>query len=171
MQKEESNIDSYEYVFLGDKNNTFAFITVNKIVYEVTFKDSDYLFANNEELKNNTFEISILVAENPTKRTPPLDKLIPKTIANIVADFFQNHERVVLYICDSSDSREAARARKFGHWFSYFSEGQYLRVETTIKDELLAAIYFVSVIIRRDNPSKSLIFNEFDKLTSPYQQK
>lgn len=40
--------DAYEFVFEGDTDNLYAFATANKLVYEVRFKPSGYLFDNEQ---------------------------------------------------------------------------------------------------------------------------
>ncbi len=77
----------YDFEFAGGIFNSYFFQTNNGIIYEVIFKPSDYVFEGDDLFKNNTFEFSILVVENPTDKNPPLDKLIPTTIANIFNDF------------------------------------------------------------------------------------
>ena len=39
-----NNTNSYEFISFKDKNNTYAFITEQLVVYEVKFKASNYIF-------------------------------------------------------------------------------------------------------------------------------
>lgn len=39
------------------------------------------------------------------------------TIFAIFEDFFLVQRHVIVFICDSTDGRDKARHRKFGHWF------------------------------------------------------
>ena len=166
MQKEQ--LPKYDFLFLGGINNTYIFETASQIAYEIKFKPSEYLFEEYEEFKYNIYEFSLLIAYNPYKKSPSLDKFIPQTVADIVQDFLKKEERIALYICDSSDSKEAARARKFGHWFSYMNNGSFVKYETIISD--VSANYYISVILRGDHPYKIKILTAFDELTTSPQK-
>jgi hypothetical protein len=54
----------YKYEFIGGLNNSFIFETVNKIVYEIKFKPSDYINLFDAEVSKYIFEFIIKVAIN-----------------------------------------------------------------------------------------------------------
>ena len=149
--------------------NVFVFETINSIIYEVSFKPSGYIFANDPEIQSLVFEISVVVIENPTGKRPPGDPLVPPTIARIFGSFFEQHERVVVYVCDTSDQRGQARQRKFTSWFSYYQGVEYAQFSDSIVDET-GVIYFVSLIIRLDNPYRRRLLLAFDDLVTDYRK-
>lgn len=89
--------------------DSFYFTTNNGINYEVKFRPSGYIFPDEPELQPFVFEISILILENLSGTRPPSDPLISTTITLIFGQFFEQHERVAVYICDTSDRRGLAR--------------------------------------------------------------
>jgi hypothetical protein len=115
MKKEEllsSEFDKqlkYDYEYGGGIFNSYVFQTNTRIIYEVLFKPSGYIFQENVSFHDDTYEFSILVTDNPNCQNPPLDKLIPNTIASIFTDFFQKRESIVVYICKTSDFRAMSR--------------------------------------------------------------
>lgn len=161
MRKEEHQWLGYK--FTNDQPNSFIFRTINKILYEVRFKPSGYIFANEPELEPFVFEMSIVVIDNPTGKRPPGDPLVPPTVAHIFSLFFEQHERVVVYVCDSSDGRGEARQRKFSSWFALY-KGSYVQFNDTITDEK-GDIYYVSLIMNRNNPHRLRLIVAFNELT------
>lgn len=158
MKKEEllsSEFDKnpkYDFEYGGGIFNSYVFQTNNQIIYEVIFKPSGYIFQENISFRDDTYEFSILVTDNPTGQKPPLDKLIPNTIACIFADFFQKRERIVVYICETSDFRAMARNRKFNQWFDWFKGTEFVKIDMQMGQDQSGEIYFTSMIIRADNP-------------------
>lgn len=114
--------DCYEFDFVGGSNNAYYFTTADTIVYEVKFEPSGYLFDHSLDLTVDAFEMIIAVADNPVGDRIPADSLTHNTILVIFHDFFNSHEKVIIFICDTSDRRQKARARKFTAWY-YLSNG------------------------------------------------
>jgi hypothetical protein len=176
MNKEEhlsslpNTPQKYDYEFAGGVFNSYFFQTANKIIYEVIFKPSDYIFEGNEYFKDNTFEFSILVADNPTNKNPPLDKLIPNTIAGIFTDFFDIQGRIVVYICETSDFRAKARNRKFNQWFDSYKGTTFIKIDMPMGQDAKGENYFTAMIIRADNPHIGEIVQVFRKVINDYQK-
>ena len=118
MQNEEplsfefAGVSAYDFTLEEGTNAIYAFTTVNEVFYEVRFKPSGYVFSE-YTWSETVFEIVIDLVVAPDLNKVPADRSIQATIIKIVADFFAVHDRVILYICDDSDSREMARKRKF----------------------------------------------------------
>lgn len=159
MKQEEDVPLSYKYRFDGGKFNSYFFQTDNEIVYEVKFKPTDYLFGKDSVFSRMTFELVIELKTTNIKL--PLDKLIPYTIASIFDNFFtQNDYNIVVYLYESSDSRQDARRRKFDTWFGYFKKHSYYKFELMFSDES-GLQYFTSMIIKSDNPHRKQLVNNF----------
>lgn len=142
---------SYKFeVRSSDEAESFYFTTTNDIAYQVRFRASGYIFEKEPDLQPFVYEISILVLDNPAGRRPPSYPLVATTIALIFGQFFERHERVVVYICDTSDQRGAARHRKFTRWFEQY-RGSYTQFNESIIDQK-GIVYFVSLLVRRSNP-------------------
>jgi hypothetical protein len=161
--------DAYEFIAFRDENNTYAFVTEQGIVYEVKFKQSNYIFAENSSYNQYTFEFVIEVAENLTHKKPSLDSRIPLTIALIFQDFFTLRETIVVYICDNSDSKANARNRKFSQWFEQYNKLSLMKIDFVFGTNLEK--YFTSLIMRIDNPNMVEIIGEIQDLSTNYENK
>ncbi len=154
-------MESYDFSFIGGINNSYVFLTENDITYQVKFKDSSYLFHGRLDFDVQAFEMVIEIQDNPNKIKPPLDSKMPITISTIFKDFCEKfNERVIVYICDSSDIRQEARRRKFNQWVDQFKGDDYIKLDTAI-EENSKITYHSSVIVRNDNPFKMQIFDAF----------
>lgn len=168
MNKKETL--QYSFLFFGGGENIYGFQTDNLIDYQVKFKDTAYLFDGYLSTKLYAYEMGIQVANNPTNQRPPLDSRIPFTIAAIFRDFFsRNNEQVVIYICDSSDSKQAIRHRKFNQWVEAFKGNDFVKIDADITDYEYI-VYFTSLILRRDNPNRLIITEAFFSLTDDQQK-
>jgi Family of unknown function (DUF6169) len=156
-----TDLQKYDFDYAGGKHNSYYFNTDFDITYHVKFKDSSYLFDGRLEFEVQAFELIIEIYDNPMGIKPPLDSKMPLTIATIFKDFCEKfNERVIIYICDSSDIRQEARRRKFNQWVEQFKGDDYLKLDTAIKENA-KIIYHSSVIVRNDNPFKMQIFDAF----------
>lgn len=110
------------------------------------------------------------VAENPLPGLPPLDNLIPITIATIFNDFFALKETVVVYICENADGRASARNRKFNQWFERSSRTglSFIKVDYHFGNEI--DFFYTSIIMRVDNPRMADVISAFQKLLADYNQ-
>jgi Family of unknown function (DUF6169) len=160
----EKLMQMYNFSFIGGVNNSYVFTTENYITYQVKFKDSSYLFDRRLNFEVYAFELVIEIEENPSGIKPPLDGRMPITISTIFKDFCGKfNERVIIYICDSSDVRQEARRRKFNQWVDLFKGDEFLKFDTAIKENLKIT-YHSSLIIRDDNPYKMQIIEAFINL-------
>lgn len=160
--------NSYEFEFVGGVNHSYLFETINEVVFEIKFKPSDYIFEFSENINNSAFELGIAILEGGRKVR--MDNKIPTTIAEIVFDFFSKKlEDVIIYICDSSDSRQLARKRKFDTWADYFKGTDYFKVDAEIIDVEKNKIYS-SLILKSDNPNFREIIKYFGSLSSTYSK-
>ena len=165
MQKPDRKLVPYKFVTDEADSTLFAFETDYGLIYEVRFKNSGYIFAGYPEIEPNVFELIIRLVFNKTGYRTPLDTRIAATIAGIFKAFLTRNERIVIYICDSSDLRQVARARKFDSWYDYYRGIDFIKINRNILDPS-GEVYLTALIIRHDNPNKVRIFEAFDRLTS-----
>ena len=151
----------YDFFFAGGINNSYYFSTDLEIDYGVKFKDSSYIFDGRLDFDVQAFEMVIEIEENPNSIKPPLDSKMPITISTIFKDFCGKfNQRIIVYICDSSDVRQEARRRKFNQWVDIFKGDEFLKFDTAIKEDSKIT-YHSSLIIRSDNPYKLQIIDAF----------
>lgn len=163
MQNEEHR--SYDFDFAGGFDNRYNFKTVNEIAYSVRFKPgADYVLPE-EHWRNDFYELVIEVAFAPDPSHIPADRSIFPTIVAIISDFFTVYERVILYICDDSDSRELARKRKFDNWFNRLGDHPFEKYDLpTVANG--SERYFASIFFRYDNPLRLAIITAFEQLAN-----
>lgn len=169
MQSEESSYRGYEFVFEGGKINAYTFQTEAGIAYVVSFKPTPYLF-DNTLYAENTYELSITVAVNPTGRSPVFDTKVSRTVAAVFEDFYlSSDEYLTIYICETADKRQNIRKTKFDRWFEHFAPVDYNKYDAGIKDSA-GDVYPVSLILKDRNPYKAAIIVAFTEIIAGYNQ-
>ncbi len=154
----------YEFEFRGSAHNIYAFSTADDIGYEIKFVPSSYLFLAYPGIDVETFEMVISVADNPTGKRLPADKLVAPTIFAIFEDFFLTDTHVVIYICDSSDGRAQSRQRKFSGWFygAAPATGMLAKLDRAIMDG--HRVIYLSLIMNRLHPQFAKVADVFARL-------
>ncbi len=155
----------YEFEFRGGEDNKYGFETNLGIVYIVKFRPTAYLLGDETTVyANHIYEFIIEVVFNPLRKNPPLDKLVSKTISEIIKDFYyKKNGSVCIYICDSSDGRQELRRRKFDDWFYSEPDFGLLKFDEHIRDSK-GNSYPISLIIQQSNPYFLEIIDGFRKL-------
>lgn len=162
------SLPSYNFIFVGGKENSYIFETETGVIYEVNFKPSKYIFESGFSYSAFTFEFVIKVLENPIHKSPPLDIKVSATTAVIFIDFFKNEQNIIVYTCETNDSEEYTRFRKFNHWFQSFNDGSFMKEDFKLKDKLNNTIYYSSIILKNNNPNKHEILAEFTEVMEQY---
>ncbi len=156
---------TYKFTFNGGWDNVYAFTTKYQVDYLVRFKPGLDYVPLAEPWRDEFYELVIEVISAPDPNHIPADRAIYSTIVATIAHFFVVHERVVLYICDDSDSRELARKRKFDTWYSQLADPLFVKYDLpSIADG--PERYFVSIFLRCDNPNRFAIIAAFEQLAS-----
>lgn len=172
MQNEELQLFSprYDFSFLGGEDNQYIFLTKNDILYEVRFRPSGYIFKGYDLFENTTFEFAIKVLDNPQNRAVPFDSLIRETIAAIFLHFFERNDRVVVYICDTSDARGMARFRKFNSWYYHYQGDKFFSKFDMPLADIDGKTHFTSLIFKQENPNAVEICTAFMALANSYRE-
>ena len=159
----------YEFVCVGDFNNTYEFVTGAGITYEVRFKPTPYIISQEWVFHKDVYELVIDLVDNPTKKSPGLDLVIPATVAAIIRDFYQHTSlAITIYICDSSDGRQKSRERKFANWFQTYNPGTMGRFDYMIQDWTDGQFYYITLITSLFNPHLQDIIKEFQRVADGY---
>jgi hypothetical protein len=141
----------YPFERSDDDPNTFLFRTSLKLAYEIRFKHTPYLFENAPEFADDVYELSIILAEGPTDKTPT-DPAIAKTVFAIGQAFIEQvGHPIFLFICDTRDGRQAVRARTFSRWFADLNNPHLFKLDGTFPDEQ-AGLNYITLIIQLEHP-------------------
>ena len=153
MSEEEPLLSGYNFTFAGGIQNSYLFVTLNHILYEIQFKPTPYLFGENFIIANEIVELVIKVIDNPSGRRPPLDSLIAPTVAAIINDFYQKSSlTITIFICDTADRKHEARWRKFNRWYDHFAASDYIRIDDAFREPNEDLLYHCALIAKNGNP-------------------
>lgn len=140
----------YEIVLVG---GSFNFVTDFGIHYSISFSKEDIVLGN-------TSTYQFIIQKIDTEHSPHDDK-VEKTILSIINEFFRANKEVLLYICDTSDGREAARNRLFLSWFEREANGRFIirTAKAKIEDEVI----YTAIIVANDHPALQAILRDFEE--------
>ncbi|MBR2199472.1 MAG: hypothetical protein IJ894_01825, partial [Bacteroidales bacterium] len=95
-------------------------------------------------------------------KSAPEDPYVRFTLFAVIDEFFTENNNVMLYICDTSDSREAARNRLFIRWFKQSAQPDRFTIRsasTTIEGQG----FYAAIIVENRNPLLTNITADFDQ--------
>lgn len=131
----------------------FVFQTSGGVIYGVGFIE-DSPIGNCE-----TFQLTI---SNRNDCHGVFDPDVRTTVFAIVEEFFRCNAHVLIYICDTSDGREAVRNRLFLKWFEEYADNKRFYFKTAhalIEGEG----FYAAIIAENSNPNIELIKQDFEK--------
>ena len=99
---------------------------------------------------------------NESHRPSPNDEKLKATIFRIVEAFFAANPDILLYICETGDSRQASRSRLFVRWFNTYSNRDAYIMQTAEVQEGKTK-NFAALIVQKSNPRLKEILAEFDE--------
>ncbi len=102
---------------------------------------------------------------NQSHKHAAFDPKIKDTILAIINEFFARNMNVLLYTCDSSDRREAARNRLFIRWFKEADAGARFTICTS-EAMVEGQGMYVAIIVENRNPNLTSITEEFNMASS-----
>ena len=106
-----------------------------------------------------TWQFSFAKADD---KSAPEDPYVRFTLFAVIDEFFTENNNVMLYICDTSDSREAARNRLFIRWFKQSAQPDRFTIRsasTTIEGQG----FYAAIIVENRNPLLTNITADFDQ--------
>lgn len=107
----------------------------------------------------DTWQFSFAKAEDTVT---PEDPYVRFTLFAIIDEFFCENLNVLLYICDTSDNREAARNRLFIKWFKQSAQPDRFTIRsasTVIEDQG----FYAAIIVENRNPKLIDVTADFDQ--------
>ena len=141
-------------------DGVFVFITKHGISYTVGFiPDTSFM-------EKGVYQFFLTKTSRKKGRQ---DEDISETIRVIIEEFFAQEESVMLYICDTTDGRQATRDRLFRAWFySYIESASYTMCTDTMTIDNIR--YFSSVILRNNHPMRNQVLNKFHDFIAEHNQ-
>lgn len=156
-------LDFYPFFKKEGPREEYVFVTSFKIEYTIKFKPSSYIFGEDKPYARLLYEFSILAQFHGPESYVRDDKIAVTVVAIFISFYNHKSENISFYICDSSDSRQHVRKRKFDGWFDEYNRGAFFKLEGVIKDRE-GIQYPVAIIIRSTNPFKDQLVLDFAQL-------
>lgn len=141
-------------------DSVFVFITKHGISYTVGFiPDTSFM-------EKGVYQFFLTKTSGKKGRK---DEEIYETVRVIIEEFFAQEESIMLYICDTTDGRQASRDRLFRAWFYAYIESTAYTMCTDIMiiDKIR---YFSSIILRNDHPMHNQVLNKFHDFIAEHTQ-
>lgn len=150
LSAESINYKAPYKVWLGDINS-FYFTTGKGVTYNVGFV-CDYMLAD-----EGVYQFYIVDVNHAHA---PKDPLVKQTILCVIEEFFKHEPNVMLYICDTSDTRQGMRSRLFRRWFE---EYEHHTLFTMINEDITfdGVVYYGSIILKNTHPQYNDLVNKF----------
>lgn len=140
------------YIVQRADDGDYVFQTAKGVIYGIGFLENDPLGGC------ETYQLSI---SNQNKVHASYDPDVKNTTLIIVEEFFSKNLDGLLYLCDTSDSREAARNRLFLRWFEKYSEPDRFTIKTANAVVEGQGIY-AAIIVENRNPLANAIIDDFE---------
>lgn len=140
------------YLVKQADDGDYVFQTSKGVIYGVGFIENDPLGGC------ETYQLSI---SNQNNKHASYDPDVKNTTLTIVEEFFSKNLDGLLYLCDTSDSREAARNRLFLSWFEKYSKPGRFTIKTANAIIEGQGIY-AAIIVENRNPLATAIIDDFE---------
>ncbi len=138
----------------------FTFETIAGIHYEITFEEDQPI----GECETYQFIIDKIESERS-----PHDANVEQTILTILDEFFIENLDVLLYLCDTSDDRQAGRNRLFLTWFKRNASPDRFTIRTA-DTEVEGMRIYAAIIVENRNPKLQAITEDFDATAEALQK-
>lgn len=159
------------YFFIRNSSKTqYSFLTNSGVIYRIAFSEIPDLFSEYPLFANSVYEFIIALDKSQKDLHPAFDNNIGITIAEIVKDFMDDRDKVIVYFCDVKDRKHEARNRKFTSWFTRFNDN-LINFTIPIKDLDVDLTYYNTLIVKEENPYKAQIFEAFKTIVNGFEDK
>lgn len=140
------------YVMFSPKGN-YIFETERGIHYSASFE---------EDIPFGGCETYQFVIDKIDRVHSSHDPKVEETILVIIDEFFKERENVLLYICDTSDGREANRNRLFLSWFEKHSQPGRFTI-CTANALVEGQGFYAAIIVENSNPKLIDVTEDFER--------
>jgi hypothetical protein len=163
MRKRDINLSNRYELVTTDSDDFYTFTTDFGVLYRLDFKNNNSLLTIHQglfEFIEFAFEPILSESVNEVKRSTKSkisDEKIRNTIEHTLLRFFEESDKVLYYVCDSSDGKHLARERLFKNWFTEIQPFPVNQLELSVSDEIK-----VLILIHEDFP----FINQFKEALS-----
>ena len=140
----------------------FVFCTDGGVHYRVSFEKEDIVLGG-----SSTYQ---LILQNVDHIRQAHDPKVVETVLAIVDEFFRSNQKVLLYLCDTSDGKEGGRNRLFLQWFNRYAQAGRFTIRTAnavVEGETI----YAAIIVETRNPQHDCIISDFEKMSALLTEK
>ncbi len=152
LNLEHINARSPYKVWRTLRENELNFLTDGGVLYGVGFSEEMEIAG----ITSYQFSFARLNATHSG-----FDALIKQTLMAIIDEFFRANNEIMIYICDTSDGREAYRSRLFMRWFEESDESSRFTIRS-VSTEIEGQGFYTALIIENANPHIKEILEDFE---------
>ena len=156
------NLQPYKYKIY--KPDYYSFVTDSGIEYTCYFSPYAEYFKSYPAVISSKFFAFNLELVDKKKKISGTDKRIADTIIIIVGDFLNSKINAVVYICDNSDGREAARARKFLSWYRFYEHPSHKIIKVSGNLDAGDIILHTALLVHKNNKLKKELVQAYLEL-------
>lgn len=149
----------YPLTFEGE--GTFSFETEAGRHYSIGFIE-DYTFE-----RDDCYQFFMVT---PNAGAYSSDDAIRETVVALIEEFFRLNDAAILYICDTSDGRQAARSRLFRSWYERYEDRLMFQCKTA-EFEVDGIWYFATILLKKQGIVSAEITQLFDNFISDVRVK
>lgn len=151
----------YQLIEQEDTEVSYTFKTDQGIEYVVRYVYSnDYYFDDSTDIGDTEILEFQFMPINKGVATVKDDR-VPETLAYSMRKVLEARKNAILYICDSSDGKQAARSRLFNNWYNDYTWDKIEKHDGKIKNPGTASSEYVSLIINVENPFAKNVVEAF----------
>ena len=164
MSDQSNQIAPYPLERRDGTEVSYSFTTDHGIEYVVRYVYSnDYYFDDSIDI-GDTEILEFQFA--PVQKGIELinDPRIMETLANSMKKVLEAKKNAILYICDSSDGKQAARSKLFNRWYKNYTWKMIIKHDGKLDDPDSPEAEFVSLIVNTQNPYSETIIEAFNSV-------
>jgi hypothetical protein len=158
--------NSFPYPLLKIDDFAYNFKTERGLEYSCSFLSYAEYFPNHPEIAHRFYSFNLNLKSSAKKAFTGTDNRIAATVISIVSSFLESQINAVVYVCDNSDGKEAARAKKFLSWFNYFEYASEKIIQISNNFKIGDMMIYSSLLVHRKNNEIEKIILAYLELTS-----
>ena len=135
-----------------DKPQTYYFKTEFGVECQISLEEDFSI------VPSGTYALDITNREH--KRSP-LDPMFKLTLIEIIEEFFEQNNDVMLYVTETGDEKQSFRDRLFVRWFNTYERHNFYYIKTA-EGKMEGQMNFMAIISRKDNPRLQEVIQEFE---------
>jgi Family of unknown function (DUF6169) len=158
---DRSEIIPYDLISQEGTEVSYTFITEHDIQYVVRYVSStDYYFDETSDI-GDTEILEFQFAPIDKGIKPVKDLRIAETLATSMKNVLSANKNAILYICDKSDGKQAARSKLFDKWYKNYSWEMVEKHDGKLVYQDSPESEYVSLIVNITNPYANNVIEAF----------